>query len=611
MAIQPGKGKVQDGAEEAVSFSAFFSQLMAMASALWTSKQRTKIFFHAALLVVIVGATAFMQVRLNNWNKPFYNALSHKEFAVFTEQLGVFGVIAGILLALNVAQAWLTQSAQVVLREGLVEDLIEQWLKPGRAFRMTSAGAIGDNPDQRIQQDAENLTNLTTVLGVGLLQSTLLLLSFVGVLWVSSSGMTLTIFGRAYSPPGYMVWCALLYSILASALSWMVGRPLINLTSTYYAREAEFRHAIVVVNDGIESIAFHRGEADEKRRVNAVFDKVLTTARGLVWATTRLTWVTAGTGWIAIVAPILVAAPTYFTSEMSFGDLMLIVGGFNQVQSALGWFVNNFSSIATWRATLLRVAIFRQKILSMDDLGAGASRIDFVKGEDKSVGLHDLRIDAPEQRVRLSEPDVRLAPGERALIVADTSEDKSLLFRAIGGLWPWGSGKIEGPGPDHVMFLPPRAHVPPGDLAAAVAYPLAADAFAPEDVLRALAAVGLEHLEQLAKTEERWDRALSEEERQRLAFARVLLRKPSWIVINDALDAFEPIWRRRIVDLLKHDLAEVGVINIGHEHDAAPENLFTRTVRAEADPDKPRPVAETTVKETSGAGSAAGSMKKV
>jgi putative ATP-binding cassette transporter len=375
MAEQSSKAGNGSGAADAHSSDSVYSQVMWMTLGIWPSRERYKILMLGVALVAVVGATAYMRIRLNAWNKPFYNSLADKDLTEFITQLGVFAKLAGILLVLNVAQTWLNQTAKVILRQRLVGDLMTEWLAPLRAFRLTNAGEIGVNPDQRIQQDAQHLTELATDLGIGLLQSSLLLLSFTGVLWVLSSHMVLSFAGRTIAPPGYMVWCALIYAGLASFLSWFVGRPLINLNTERYAREADFRFALVRTNEEIESIALYGGEAGERDRLEGAFTAVLAVSRRIVGAVTRLTWVAAGYGWFTIAAPILVAAPAYFRSEMSFGELMVIVGAFNQVQQALRWFVDNFSAIADWRATLLRVASFRKTLLTMDVLGSTTSRI--------------------------------------------------------------------------------------------------------------------------------------------------------------------------------------------------------------------------------------------
>ncbi len=282
-----------------------FSDMIWLTRAFWASRQRNTLLMLAVALVVVVAATAYMQIRLNAWNRPFYNALTNKDMPAFLEQLGVFGELAGILLVLNVAQMWLNQTSQVVLRQGLVNDLLNEWLKPVRAFRLSNSGAIGANPDQRLQADAQHLTELSTTLGIGLLQSSLLLLSFIGVLWVLSRGTFLPLGSYKFAPPGYLVWCALLYAGAGSFLSWLVGRPLISLNAEHYAREADFRFALVRVNEELEGITLYGGEADERQRLGVVFETVLEISRRIVGAVTRLTWVTAGYGWFTIVAPIL------------------------------------------------------------------------------------------------------------------------------------------------------------------------------------------------------------------------------------------------------------------------------------------------------------------
>ena len=556
---------------EAPSLRSLLSDFVWMASAFRVSRQRNKIVMLAVALVVVVGATAYMQIRLNSWNRPFYNALTNKDWPGFLSQLGVFGEIAGILLVLNVVQMWLNQSSKVVLRQGLVNDLLNEWLMPKRAFRLSNSGPLGVNPDQRLQADAQHLTDLSTDLGIGFLQSTLLLLTFVGVLWGLSQGQFLPFAGRDFSPPGYLVWCALFYAGAASYVSWWVGRPLINLNAERYAREADFRFALVRINEHIDGITLYGGEADERERLNGVFGSVLDISWRIVNSVTRLTWVTAGYGWFTIIAPILVAAPAYFQSKMSFGELMVIVGAFNQVQTALRWFVDNFSNLADWRATLLRVARFRKAIMGMDDLGHATSQINFAEAKDSSITIDDLHVASPVGCVMLSEPHANMKASERILIAGENGEWKALLFRAVGGLWPWGSGKITHPARSTIMFMPVRAYIPPGSLREAVAYPHQPNVFEPPAIVEALNAVGLDHLEPHLDTVNRWDRDLTDDEKQCIAFARVILQKPRWVVVNDALDALDPKSRERIRGLFSSLLSDIGLINIGHDQ---PETGF-------------------------------------
>jgi putative ATP-binding cassette transporter len=348
-----------------------------------------------------------------------------------------------------------------------------------------------------------------------------------------------------------MVWCALAYAAIASGFSWLVGRPLMNLNAEHYAREADFRYALVRVNEQIDAITLSGGEMDERDRIDTTFPTVLDISWRIVNATTRLTFVTAGYGWFTIIAPIPVAAPAYFHSGISFGELMMIIGAFNQVQQALRWFVDNFSSIADWRATLLRVASFRQTILTMDDLDRDTSRIAFKESDDPTVKIDDLRVSSPAGCIKLSEPHTELQAGQRMLITGENGEEKSLVFRAVGGLWPWGSGRITRPPRQSIIFMPVRAYTPAGTLREAVAYPHKASNFHADDISKRLVDVGLEYLKPELNNEDRWDHRLTDDEKQSLAFARVVLQKPNWVVANDALDILNPTSRKRIREILE------------------------------------------------------------
>jgi putative ATP-binding cassette transporter len=319
------------------------------------------------------------QVGLNAWNGPFYQAISARNFFAFLHLLLVFAAIAGGLLVLNVAQAWLREMIKLRSRELLTRDLFAEWLKPGAPVRLALAGEIGLNPDQRIHEDVRRLTELSADLGIGLLQASLLLLSFLSVLWTVSGSIEFSICGVSLAIPGYMVWCALLYAATGSWLTWRVGRPLVSMNSRRYQREAEFRCALFQADQQMQSLASLCGEEREKRRLGLGLEKVVATVRDIVDVTAKLTWVTAGYGWVSIVAPLLVASPAYFSAKLSFGELMVVVGAFNQVNQSLRWFVDNFAVLAEWRAALFRVIKFRE-VLSMSEYRYEQTNPTFIPG---------------------------------------------------------------------------------------------------------------------------------------------------------------------------------------------------------------------------------------
>ena len=539
------------------------AQLCSLLSALAASPYWRRLGLLAAGIVLMICANSLGQVRLNTWQGAFFDAIEQRNLAAFGGQLLVFCLIVGALLVLVVAQTWLKEMLQVRLREWLTHDLLGRWLAPKRAYLLAQTGEIGANPDQRIQEDTRRLVDLSTNLAVGLLQATLLLVSFVGVLWALSAEVVFVVDDRSFSISGYMVWCALAYALGGSWLAWRVGRPLIELNAARYAREAELRFALVRVSENAEGIALHGSESQERRILDRTVDQVVTVMRELASGLARLTWVTSGYGWLALVAPILVAAPGYFGGGLSFGGLIMVIGAFNQVQQALRWFVDNFPQIADWRATLLRVVALRDALQAPDPTGRDPGRITVAVRATERLVLENLNLALAGGPAALEQSRVEVAPGEHVLIVVEHGSDKSALFRAMAGLWPWGAGTIHLPPPDTMMLMPPRPYLPLGSLRAGASYPAAPGRFDHAAVATALQRVGLPHLLASLDREERWDKDLSLEEQQRLAFARLLLHRPRWVLLDDALGALDEEHRQFMLSIFEHELAETAVVSIG------------------------------------------------
>ncbi|HEX3846319.1 MAG TPA: ABC transporter ATP-binding protein/permease [Steroidobacteraceae bacterium] len=556
--------------------SGLVSQLDMMVRALWSSPVRNPLLVLVVAVCAVVAVTAYGQIRLNTWNQPFYDALSHRDVKHFLEQLGVFGVIAGCLLVLNVGQRWLTETLKWKLRQGLVRDLVEHWMQPGRAFRLANAGAIGVNPDQRMHEDARHLTELSADLGIGLFQSSILLVSFVKVLWDLSSDFVFHTGAHHFTIPGYMVWAAVIYAGSASLLSYWVGRSLIDRNAQRYAREADLRYSLVRVNEHIDAIALSGGEADETRRIEVDLAAALLATRRLVTGLTNLTWITSGYGWFTLVAPILVAAPLYFAGALSFGGLMLASGAFTQVQSSLRWFVDNFSTIADWRATLLRVATFRRAIIEADGLHEGEQRISFVEGEPGKVRIDGLEIISPAGCTRLEEKKVEINAGDRVLVVGESGTGKTLLFRTLAGLWPWGKGRVTHPKGEEVLYIPRTPYLPPGTLREVLAYPSAVDAFEQSAYEKVLGQLGLGRLAPLLNERKRWDHELNEDEQQTIAFARIVLHEPPWLLIDEAIESLDEDSHAHVVEIIETELKRTGIVYIGRPDSGV--KIFNRTL---------------------------------
>jgi putative ATP-binding cassette transporter len=278
------------------------------------------------------------------------------------------------------------------------------------------------------------------------------------------------------------------------------------------------------------------------------------------------------------VAPILVAAPLYFAGKISFGGLMMAAAAFTQAQSSLRWFVDNFSTIADWRATLHRVASFRYALTTTEDLHDFESRITYVDGEAGTITIDDLEIVSPTGSDMLKERKVVVKAGERVLIVGAPGTGKTLLFRALAGLWPWGAGSVTRPKDEMMLYLPSGTpYLPRGTLKEVLAYPLEVERFSDSAFTHALGRLGLERLVQLLNVTRRWDRELSQDEQLGLALARIVLQTPPWLLIDDMLGSLDDEALERIIDIFSNELARTSVIHIGRAAQAR-DPLFHRVL---------------------------------
>ena len=517
----------------------------------------------AAILVILIG-NMFGQVRLNQWNGAFFDAVEKRHAAAFFDQLLVFLAIVAVLLALVVAQTWLQERLKIRLRQRLTQVLLDLWLKPNRAYQLGFMGENSAQPDQRMQEDCRLFSELSTELGVGMLQAFLLLVSFIGVLWALSGPVSFTLGGAPITVPGYMVWVAVGYAGIGSGLTWLVGRPLIRLNTVRYAREADLRFALVRVNESAESVALYNGEPDERRSLDEFVEAVLKASRRLSGGLARLTWITSGYGWLAIVVPILAAAPDYFSGRLSFGEMMMVVGAFNQVQSALRYFVDNFPKIADWRSAVLRVATFRQAALDLDEVAAETSNIEISPHPKGWLSFEGVSIALSDGSILIEDATAEIQPGERVLIMGESGAGKSTLFRAVSGVWPWGSGKVRIPKAEEMMFLPQRPYLPLGTLRAAISYPASPETFDDAQVRAALERCGLGEFVEMLDRRERWDRSLSLGQQQRVAFARVLLHRPKWVFMDEATSALDEENQTSMLGLFEKELKGASVLSIGH-----------------------------------------------
>ncbi|MDP2449279.1 MAG: ABC transporter ATP-binding protein/permease [Polaromonas sp.] len=533
-----------------------------------------------AIVLLNLGAV-YMLVLINEWNRVFYDALQDKNQPVFWEQLGRFTYLAFAFIIIAVYRFYLTQLLEIRWRAWMTAHYLQRWLANHAFYRMELAryashgtnGANGgngtaapDNPDQRIQEDLNLFTTYTISLSMGLLNAVVTLLSFVGILWSLSGPFGFTLGGTSYNIPGFMVWMAVLYCAAGSIITHYIGRPQIRLNFLQQRYEADFRHHLVRVREYSESIALDKGEAVERVHLESRFSTVLGNYLTLIKKQKNLIWFTNFFGQAAVVFPFVVAAPRFFSGAIQLGQLMQISSAFGRVQDSLSWFVDNYSSLAAWRATTDRLTSFEESFTALAQAQRAQTAMNSVATDESATSLEtqDLTLALPTGAVLLEGVSLHAEAGENVLIKGPSGSGKSTLFRALAGIWPFSRGRTVLPA--NTMFIPQRPYFPNGSLRDALAYPQPAASYSDAQLRQALEDALLPKLTQRLDDEDAWSQKLSGGEQQRLAIARVLLKKPAWLFADEATSALDEDAEKTLYERLLSQTRQAGgaIVSIAH-----------------------------------------------
>ena len=523
-------------------------------------------------LVALNLAQVGMTVILNFWNRAFFNALQDKDWHTFIELLLLyhrgktglmpgFVLLAAVYIVMAAYNTYVNQWLQIRWRRWMTGRLLDDWLRDRAYYRIsltTDHAAVGtDNPDQRVSDDVREFVNYTLSLGVSLLSNVVTVFSFLGILWSLSGAFA--IFG--ISIPGYMVWVALIYALFGTVLTHLIGRPLIWLNFRKQRVEADFRYALVRLRENMEGIALYGGEPEEKANLAGRFSHVVQNWYQVMLRTKLINALTAGYGQVAGIFPIVVAAPRYFSGGLPLGGLTQTADAFGQVQGSMAWFVSAYQEIATWRAIVQRLSTFQRAIQIAR--AAAAQGIVMTDAPADAVTLQDVTITLPDGTPLLRDFDLTLKRGQSVVVTGRSGSGKSTLFRAIAGIWRFGSGEVRRPAED-VLFLPQQPYIPLGTLRHAVTYPGDPASFDQATVAQALADVDLERLTPQLDDDRNWPLLLSGGEQQRLAVARALLARPAWLFLDEATASLDPEAEAELYAVLKSRLVGTTIVSIAH-----------------------------------------------
>jgi vitamin B12/bleomycin/antimicrobial peptide transport system ATP-binding/permease protein len=499
---------------------------------------------------------------INSWYARFYNALQEKNADVFWDELQFFAVLAFFFIVTGVYRLWLTQLLTIRWRRWLSEVYFRDWLADRTYYHMELTRQGADNPEQRIEQDCSNFTRQTLGLSLELILQVMTLVTFAVVLWNLSSDFVLPIFG-GIPVPGFMMWAVIVYAVLGSLATYLVGRPLVRINFMLERYNADFRYRMTRIRENAESIALYRGEPNEERGLENSFGLVYGTWWSFMKYTKRLTSITSFYRQAAVVAPFILAGPQYFAGRIAFGALNQTLDAFAQVQTALSWFVDSYAQLAEWKAIVDRLTTFSEAMVAAKE-AAAQSAFTASSPQPGRLTLEDAEVRLPGGELLLEHVDVSIGQDESVALAGPSGSGKTTLFRVLAGLWPFGRGRVGLPKDARVLFLPQKPYLPIGSLKAVLSYPELPERYDDAACREVLEACAMGHLASRLDETANWSLALSGGEQQRLAFARALLYRPDWLFLDEASSALDAATEGRMYALLRERLPGAAVISVAH-----------------------------------------------
>lgn len=539
----------------------FIKDLWLLTKSYWQSEERNKAFMLLIAIVALTLGIVYMLVLLNQWNNSFYSALQNYETDKLFDELIHFSWLAAIYIILSVYSYVLQQTLILNWRRWMTNRFIDIWLKNRTYYHLQMFGKDTDNPDQRISEDVRLFVEMTLSFAIGILKAFCTFASFAFVLYKLSGSLEFTFMGRVWSIDGYMFWAALVYSVIGTWVTHLVGKKLVQLNFVQQRYEADFRFSMIRLRENAENIAFYRGEQQESGVFKERFTLLLDNFWRLVTKHKQLIWLNSGYSQIAIIFPFVVAMNRYLSKEITLGGLMQVANAFGSVQTSLSYFIDVYASLAQWKAVVLRLTYFGRH---MHEVSSEADRFHvdrFVTAE--VVSADGLQVNLPDGTPLLKKISFTLEPGQNVLIRGVSGSGKSTLLRAISGIWPFVEGRISLPDTKDLMFIPQRPYLPLGTLRNALLYP-GTKMISDEHLLKLMEQCEIGYLSDKLDVVGDWSHVLSIGEQQRLAFVRAHVQQPLWLFLDEATSALDETTEAKMYMQLGSSLPNTTVVSIGH-----------------------------------------------
>lgn len=531
----------------------------------WASKEgKTKGLLVFLLILGLTAVSVFLEKKLNEWRNHFYNALQNYNLAEFQHQIGVFCWLAGALILLAVYKFYFNQLLQVIWRQWMTNNKMQNWLKNNNFYRLHYNKNNTDNPDQRISQDISEFITYSLSLFLSYLKEIAMLFTFISVLWSLSKPTVLEMGAIKFSlSQGYMVWAAIIYAVMGTAITFLLGRPLVRLNFEQQKYEADFRFSLIRVRENADSIALYGGLKQEETSLIKSFNYVIHNTYELMKRQKILLFFTAGYSQASVIFPFVVCAPLYFTKQFALGDLMQTATAFGIVQGSLSILVDSYTDLARWKSVVDRLATFENGLKDAEQ----QPRIEHQYA-DHQLALHGLQVQHPAGHTLMNAANWHLDKGDALLIQGPSGCGKSTLLRTLAGLWPYASGSVSYPEGAQPLFLSQKPYLPLGSLRQVLSYPL--EAVDAEKASAALNQVGLSQFIERLEDEDNWSHMLSLGEQQRIAFARILLVKPDVLFLDEATSALDEDNEQRLYELVRSELPQTIMVSVGHRSTLRP-----------------------------------------